>query len=121
MAYSGPVPPEYSSGSRTQRGAITKSGNAHLRRVQVESTWANRHRPNVRGRVLRRQKTLALCEEAKQIACKAQQRLYRRFVSLTARGKTSGQAMTALARELLGFVGAITVETEKQFQLPKAA
>jgi transposase len=121
MGYSGLVPREYSSGNRTQRGGITKSGNAHLRRVLVESVWAYRHRPNVQGRVLRRQKALALSDEARQIAWKAQQRLYKRFVTLTARGKTSGQAMTALARELLGFLWAIAVHTEKQFQLPKAA
>jgi transposase len=121
MGYSGLVPREYSSGNRTQRGAITKSGNAHLRRVLVESAWAYRHRPNVQGRVLRRQKALALSEEARQIAWKAQQRLYKRFVALTARGKTSGQAMTALARELLGFLWAIAVQTEKQLRPPKAA
>jgi transposase len=121
MGYSGLVPREYSSGNRTQRGAITKSGNAHLRRVLVESVWAYRHRPNVQGRVLRRQKTLALSDEVREIAWKAQQRLYKRYVALTARGKTSGQAMTALARELLGFLWAIAVYTEKQFRLPKAA
>jgi transposase len=121
MGYGGLVPREYSSGNRTQRGAITKSGNAHLRRVLVESAWAYRHRPNVQGRVLRRQKALALSEEARQIAWKAQQRLYKRFVALTARGKTSGQAMTALARELLGFLWAIAVQTEKQLRPPKAA
>jgi transposase len=121
MGYSGLVPREYSSGNRTQRGAITKSGNAHLRRVLVESVWAYRHRPNVQGRVLRRQKTLALSDEVREIAWKAQQRLYKRYVALTARGKTSGQAMTALARELLGFLWAIAVHTEKQFRLPKAA
>ncbi len=121
MGYSGLVPREYSSGNRTQRGAITKSGNAHLRRVLVESVWAYRHRPNVQGRVLRRQKALALSDEVREIAWKAQQRLYKRYVALTARGKTSGQAMTALARELLGFLWAIAVHTEKQFRLPKAA
>jgi transposase len=121
MGYSGLVPREYSSGNRTQRGAITKSGNAHLRRVLVESVWAYRHRPNVQGRVLRRQKALALSDEVREIAWKAQQRLYKRFVALTARGKTSGQAMTALAREMLGFLWAIAVHTEKQFRLPKAA
>jgi transposase len=121
MGYSGLVPREYSSGSRTQRGAITKSGNAHLRRVLVESVWAYRHRPNIQGRVLRRQKALALSDEARQIAWNAQQRLYKRYIALTARGKTSGQAMTALARELLGFVWAIAVHTEKQFALQKVA
>lgn len=121
MGYSGLVPREYSSGGRRQRGAITKSGNAHLRRVLVEAVWAYRHRPNVQGRVLRRQKALDLSDEVRQIAWKAQQRLYKRFVALTAREKTSGQAMTALARELLGFLWAIAVHTENQFRLPRAA
>lgn len=44
MSYSGLVSSEYSSGSRIQRGAITKTGNAHLRRVLVEAAcfWASR-------------------------------------------------------------------------------
>ena len=70
--------------------------------------------------MLRRQKALALSEEAKQIAWKAQQRLYKRYDALTARGKTSDQAMTALARELLGFVWAIAVHAEKQFQIAES-
>ena len=47
MGYSGLVPREHSSGNKTQRGAITKSGNAHLRRVLVEAAWTYQHRPNV--------------------------------------------------------------------------
>jgi transposase len=58
MGYSGLVSSEHTSGNRVQRGAITKSGNAHLRRVLVEAAWTYRHRPNVQGRVLRRQKAL---------------------------------------------------------------
>jgi transposase len=93
----------FSSGNRMQRGAITKTGNAHLRRV-LRNRWAYQHWPNVQGRVLRRQKLLALSEEAKQIAWKAQQRLHKRFVALSARGKHKAQIVTALARELLGFM-----------------
>ena len=121
MGYSGLVPREYSSGSRTQRGAITKTGNAHLRRVLVEAAWTYQHRPNVQGRVLRRQKSLALSDEAKRIAWKAQQRLHKRFTALAARGKNHNQIVTALARELLGFLWAIAVHTEAQFQTAKAA
>jgi transposase len=121
MGYSGLVPREYSSGNRIQRGAITKTGNAHLRRVLVESAWTYQHRPNVQGRVLRRQKALALSEEAKQIAWKAQQRLHKRFTTLAARGKHRGTIVTAIARELLGFMWAIAVHTEAQFKLTKAA
>jgi transposase len=49
MGYSGLVPREHSSGSHIQRGAITKTGNAHLRRVLVEAAWTYQHRPNVQG------------------------------------------------------------------------
>jgi len=121
MGYSGLVPREYSSGNRTQRGAITKSGNAHLRRVLVEAAWTYQHRPNVQGRVLRRQKALALSDEAKKIAWKAQQRLHKRFIAMAARGKNHNQTVTALARELLGFMWAIAVDAEAQFQQTKAA
>jgi hypothetical protein len=87
MGYSGMVSREYTSGNRVQRGAITKSGNAHLRRVLVEAAWTYRHRPNVQGRVLRRQKSLALSEEAKRIAWKAQQPLSKRFTALARPGE----------------------------------
>jgi len=121
MGYSGVVPREYSSGNKIQRGPITKSGNAHLRRVLVEAAWTYQHRPNVQGRVLRRQKALALSDEAKKIAWKAQQRLHKRFTAMTARGKNHNQTITALARELLGFMWAIAVHAEAQFNLAKAA
>jgi transposase len=55
MGYSGLVSREHSSGNHIQRGAITKTGNAHLRRVLVEAAWAYQHRPNVTGFLLRRQ------------------------------------------------------------------
>ena len=50
MGYSGAVASEHSSGKRTRRGGITKTGNAHLRRVVVEAAWAYRHRPAVGAR-----------------------------------------------------------------------
>lgn len=45
MGYSGLVAREHSSGNRIQRGSITKTGNAHLRRVLVEAAWAYQHHP----------------------------------------------------------------------------
>ena len=121
MGYSGLVPSEHSSGNRIQRGSITKTGNAHLRRVLVEAAWAYQHRPNVTGFLLRRQKSLALSEEVKQIAWKAQHRLHKRYKAFAARGKNKNQIVTALGRELLGFVWAIAREAERRHQLDKAA
>jgi len=47
MGYCGVFPSENSSGKRIRKGGITKSGNAHLRRIVVESAWSYRHLPRV--------------------------------------------------------------------------
>jgi len=39
MSFVGLVPSEHSSGTKRAQGGITKTGNAHLRRVLVESAW----------------------------------------------------------------------------------
>jgi len=46
MSATGLVASEHSSGQRRRQGAITKTGNAHLRRVLVEAAWHYRHRPS---------------------------------------------------------------------------
>jgi transposase len=110
MGYSGAVASEDSSGARIRRGGITKTGNAHLRRIVGEAAWAYRHRPAV-GPALR--KRHALVDAAVQgIAWKAQHRLHSRYRALTARGKTPQHAATAVGRELLGFIWAIGVQVE---------
>jgi len=119
MAYSGLVPREASSGDRVWRGAITKTGNAHLRRVLIEAAWQYRHRPAV-GYTLRRRREgqpAAVCA----IADKAQHRLHLRYRRLLARGKSKPKVVTALARELLGFLWAIAVELEAAPAKPLAA
>jgi transposase len=121
MGYSGMVASEYSTGNRVQRGGITKTGNGHLRRVVGEAAWAYQHRPNVIGFLARRQKNLAISEEVKKIAWKAQQRLHKRYKALESRGKNKNQIVTAVGRELLGFIWAIAIETEKQQKLAHAA
>lgn len=115
MGYSGLVAREHSSGNRIQRGTITKTGNAHLRRVIVEAAWAYQHRPNVTGFLLRRQKSLAISDEVKQIAWKGQYRLNKRYKAMSARGKNKNQIVTALGRELLGFVWAIATKVEREY------
>jgi transposase len=104
MAYVGLVPSEHSSGAKRARGAITKSGNAHLRRVLVEAAWHYRHRPFI-GRALQRRQHGAPPSVIAQ-AWTAQQRLHRRYHRFAARGKPSQQIITAVARELTGFVWA---------------
>ena len=112
MGYSGAVASEDSSGQRTRRGGITKAGNAHLRRVIVEAAWAYRYRPAVGAALRKRQATVSA--EVKEIAWKAQHRLHGRYRALTARGKCTQQVVTAIGRELLGFIWAIGVHVESQ-------
>lgn len=121
MGYSGMVASEHSSGDRIRRGGITKTGNAHLRRVVIEAAWAYRHRPAVGWSLRKRQE--AVREEVKEIAWKAQHRLYGRYRKLAARGKKTQTIVTAMARELLGFIWAIAVkvEAEKHEPLRRAA
>jgi len=121
MGYSGLVASEHTTGNRVRRGGITKTGNGHLRRVLVEAAWAYQHRPNVIGYLARRQRDLAISEEAKQIAWKAQHRLHKRYKAMAARGKNKNQIVAALGRELLGFIWAIGVRTEQQQKLATAA
>lgn len=105
MGYSGTVASEHSSGSRIRRGGITKTGNAHLRRIVVEAAWAYRHRPACGKALKKRQQGVS--NEVTRIAWKAQHRLHERYCRLMARGKTKQQVVTALGRELLGFIWAI--------------
>jgi len=110
MAYSGLIPQVRASGSTVRRGSITKTGNAHLRRVMVESAWAYRHRPSCRGALKKRQ--AGQPEAVRALAWKAQHRLCGRYRRLAARGKPKPKVVTAVARELLGFVWAIGVQVE---------
>jgi transposase len=110
MGYSGAVPTEDSSGKRTRRGSITKTGNAHLRRIVVEAAWSYRYRPAIGPRLRKRQEGVP--EPIKEIAWKAQVRLHKRFMKLAAAGKDQRKIITAVGRELLGFIWAIGVKAE---------
>ena len=104
MAFVGLVPSEHSSGSKRAQGGITKTGNAHLRRVLVESAWHYRHHPFLSATLRGRQQGAPAAVIAH--AWTAQQRLHRRYRRLAARGKPKQHIVTAVARELTGFVWA---------------
>ena len=104
MAFVGLVPSEHSSGTKRAQGGITKTGNSHLRRVLVESAWHYRHHPFVSAALRARQRGAPADVIAR--AWNAQQRLHRRYARLAARGKPKQHIVTAVARELTGFVWA---------------
>ena len=119
MGYSGAVPSENSSGRRQQRGAITKTGNAHLRRIAIEAAWSYRLRPAVGPALRKRQEGVP--EEIKEMAWKAQLRLHKRYARLAAAGKEQCKITTAVGHELLGFIWAIGVKTEAATRRAMAA
>ena len=105
MAYLGLVPSEHSSGDKTRRGGITKTGNSHVRRICVESAWAYRYQARITQLLLKRQENLP--RDIRQIAWKAQLRLCARYRSMRARGKPVQVVVVAIARELVAFMWAI--------------
>lgn len=108
MAYLGLVPSEQSTGDTIMRGPITKAGNRRARRLLIESAWAYRHPPRV-GKD-KQAKVAAAPRAVREIAWKAQHRLYARYRALIRKGKRKTVAITALARELAAFIWAVARE-----------
>ncbi len=112
MAYIGLVPSEHSSGAARRQGAITKTGNGHVRRMLVESSWSYRFPARKTAYLQRR--AAATSDSIQAIAWKAQKRLCGRYRKMTqVQGKLPVVACTAIARELLGFIWAIAKEVKR--------
>jgi transposase len=105
MAAVGVTPSEFSTGPHERRFGITKTGNAHLRYLIVEAAWHAQHRPSARGVIVKRRADQP--GEVVEIARRCEQRLHRKYMSMTTRGKPSSKAAVAVARELLGFIWAV--------------
>lgn len=105
MGYLGLVPSEHSTGDRVKRSGITKAGNRRARRILVECSWSYRHPPRVGKEKLA--KVAATPRAVQEIAWKAQSRLSARYRALTRRGKRPTVVVTAIARELSGFIWAV--------------
>src|SRR6266702_1200257 len=105
MAYLGLVPSENSTGDTVKRGPITKAGNRRARRMLVEFSWSYQHPPRV-GQA-KQPKVDAAPPAVREIAWKAQCRLYRRYRALIRKGKLKTVAIVAIARELAGFIWAV--------------
>lgn len=102
MAFVGLTPSEHSSAGEPNRGGITKAGNSRLRRLATEVAW-HFTRTNKTGRALRTRRE-GQPGWVVDVAERAQHRLYRRYWALVRRGKHPNKAVTAIAREFLGFV-----------------
>jgi transposase len=109
MAYIGLVPSEHSSGPKRRIGSITKAGDVHARTLLIEAA----HSYRLPARIARRKLAAvdAVPEAVRVIAWKAQTRLCQRYRSMMARGKPKQVVVTAIARELAGFVWSIACIT----------
>jgi transposase len=110
MGYLGLVPGERSTGESVRRLGITKAGNGRVRRTLIEGAWTYRHLPRTGPAKLVVQENLP--PAVKDIAAKAQTRLCARYRALHGKGKKQTVIVTALARELSGFVWAIGMEVQ---------
>jgi transposase len=108
MTFLGLVPSEYSTGDHIKRGGITKTGNRFARKTLVESAWSYRMPARVSRVLLKRQEGLP--QAVRDISWKAQVRLCDRYRRFRAKGKSQQVTVTAIARELAGFVWSIAHE-----------
>ena len=104
MGFTGLVPGEYSSGDKTRRGPVTKAGSEPVRTALAGAAWAYRFKPAIGVTLRRRQRDAEPGTLAR--SWKAQRHLHAKYKAMTARGKPPGVAITAVARELAGFVWA---------------
>lgn len=103
MGYLGLVPCVHDSGLRRgRRGAITRAGNPHARRILVESAWSYRFPARQSAHLAR--KANKASRAAKTIAWRAQKRLCGRYRALSTAGKNPKVVCVAIARELAGFL-----------------
>jgi transposase len=100
------VPCENTTGQQRRLGSITKTGSGHARRLLVEAAWHYRKHPAIGKALTERQDSQP--PEAIAIAWSAQRRLHRTWTRLKARAKRRTIIAVAAARELTGFVWAIT-------------
>lgn len=105
MGYLGLVPSEHTSGEKRRLGAITKTGNTHVRRVLIEAAWNYRFPPRITRPLQLRQEQQST--DIRAIAWRAQLRLNHRYRKLKARGVHHNKICVAIARELAAFLWSI--------------
>jgi transposase len=111
MAFIGLIPGEHSSGPTVRSRGITKTGNVNVRKMLFEAAWNYSKRPKV-GEWMLKHIPEGITQDIKDIAWKAQLRLHKRFWALSHKGKKSQVAITAVARELVGFIWDVGFHTK---------
>ena len=107
-SYLGLVPTESSSGQSRSQGGLTRTGNAHARRLLIEAAWHHRTHYTPTSPTLRARWALA-SPEARDRGHQGNLRLHRRWRAFEARGKRKVVANAAVARELAGWCWSLAV------------
>jgi transposase len=102
MSYLGLVPSEYSSGKKRKQGGITKTGNGHIRKLLTEAAWHYTRPARVSKRLAMRR--VGTSEDIISYADRALNRLHGKYMRLLYKGKSKQASVTAVARELSGFL-----------------
>ena len=105
MAFLGLIPSEDSSGDKRKDGAITCAGNKRCRSALIESVQHYARSPHMGAQM--KSDLSQLDAHSASIAVKCLKRLHKRFWALTLKGKLRPVAITAIARELVGFIWAM--------------
>jgi transposase len=111
-AYLGLVPSEFSSGARRVQGGITKTGNAHARRLLVEAAW--HHRRPLRPSRERARRADGQSADVRARAEAGNRRLHQRWCRLEQRKKRPTVSVVAVARELAGWCWSLAVLEDNQ-------
>ena len=105
MAFLGLIPSEHSSGDKQRGGPITKTGNLRCRTQLIECIQHYVKKPKISNQM---KADLAHVDpHCAAIAIKCLQRLHKRYWALANKGKIRPVALTAIAREFVGFIWAM--------------
>ena len=105
MAFLGLIPSEDSSGDKQKSGPITKAGNRRCRTQLIESVTHYVRKPCI-GPQMKHDLSQVDAKTA-HVAMKCMERLHKRYWALVLKGKIRQVAITAIAREFVGFIWAM--------------
>jgi transposase len=105
MAFLGLIPSEDSSGDKQRGGPITKTGNTRCRTQLIECVQHYVKKPQIS--YLMKADLAHVDPHSAAIAVKCLKRLHKRYWALTMKGKIRPVALTAIAREFVGFIWAM--------------
>lgn len=117
MSYLGLTPGVHISGNSSRHCSITKAGNSRCRHVLVEAAWNYRHKPLIGAKLRARHNNQPA--EVIEISWKCQHRLHKKFWKLINRTEKK-KAVVAVARELVGFIWALTTHSKGTFKAQAA-